>query len=145
VPPCVPAGELDRVLVRLRAAVREERHHQVAWSDLGDQPRELRPSLVRHRRPDRRQLLGLFHNRGDDLRVLVPEVDVDELRGEVEVAVALVIPEVAAFGTRDGERRDLVLHRPGVQDVLLVELLDPPRVEALLNGHASDPSARLAA
>ena len=29
----------------------------------------------------------------NDLRVLVPDVDVDELRGEVEVALAVVVPE----------------------------------------------------
>ena len=53
VPARVPAGELDRVLVRLGAAVREERHRQVAGRDLGEQPREPRARLGRHRRADR--------------------------------------------------------------------------------------------
>src|ERR1700675_3010663 len=35
----VPTRELDRVLVRLRAAVREERHRDVARRHLGDQTR----------------------------------------------------------------------------------------------------------
>src|SRR2546429_575886 len=82
---------------------------------------EVRPSLVRHRRPDRGQLVGLFLDRRDDLRVLVADRDVDELRGEVEVAVALGIPEVAALAAGDHGRVELVLHRPGVEDVLLVE------------------------
>ena len=125
VAPRVPTREPDRVLVRLRAAVREERHRQVAGRDLGEQARELGALVVRHRRPDRRQLVRLLLDRGDDLRVLVPDRDVDELRGEVEVAVPFVVPEPAALGAGDRQRADLVLHRPGVQDVLLVELADP--------------------
>jgi hypothetical protein len=91
---------------------------------------------VRHRRADRRQLVGLFLDRGDDLRVLVADRDVDELRREVEVPVALVVPEVASLAARDRERLDLVLHRPRVQDVLLVELLDPLGVQPCFDGHA---------
>jgi hypothetical protein len=67
--------------------------------------------------------------------VLVADRDVDELRGEVEVAVAVVIPEVASLAARDRERCDLVLHRPGVEDVLPVELLDPLCVEPCFDGH----------
>src|ERR687888_171381 len=50
VPARVPARDLDRVLVRLRAAVREERHREVPGRDLGEQARELRARLGRHRR-----------------------------------------------------------------------------------------------
>jgi hypothetical protein len=42
VSPRVPARQLDRVLVRLGAAVREEGHGQVAWRHLGEQAAELR-------------------------------------------------------------------------------------------------------
>ena len=120
VPSRVPARELDRVLVRLRAAVREERHRQVAGRDLREQPRELGALLVRHHRPDRRQPVRLLLDRGDHLRVLVPERDVDELRREVEVAVAVEVPEVAALGARDRDRVDRRAHRPRVEDVLRV-------------------------
>ena len=51
--------------------------------------------------------------------MLVPDVHVHELRGEVEVAVAVVVPEVPSFGARDRDRVDRVLHRPRVEDVLL--------------------------
>ena len=49
---------------------------------------------MRHRRADRRELVRLLLDRRDDLRVLVADRDVDELRGEVEVALPLVVPEV---------------------------------------------------
>ena len=124
VPARVPARELDRVLVRLGAAVREERHRQVAGRDLGEQLPEPRARLGRHRRPDRRELLGLLLDRRDHLRVAVADRDVDELRGEVEVALAVVVPEVPALGARDRDRVDRVLHRPRVEDVALRVLDD---------------------
>ena len=97
----VPAGEFDRVLVRFGAAVREERHRQVPRGHIGEQPRELRACLVCHRRTDSGQLVGLLLDRRDDLGVLVPDRDVDELGGEV-----------AALASCDREWGDLVLHRP---------------------------------
>ena len=47
------AGELHRVLVRLGATVREERHRDVAGRHLAEQARERRARLGRHRRADR--------------------------------------------------------------------------------------------
>ena len=79
VPTRVEPRELDRVLVRLRARVREKRHREVARRDLRKQAPELRARLVRHRRPDRAQLVRLLLDRRDDLRVLVADVDVDQL------------------------------------------------------------------
>ena len=113
------AGELDRVLVGLGAAVREERDGEIARRHLGQQPAELGARLARHRRADRAQLVGLILDRLDDLRVLVADVDVDELRREVEVALAVVVPEMPALGTGNGDRVDRVLHRPRVENVLL--------------------------
>ena len=119
----VPAGvqpcELDRVLVRLGSRVREEGHAEIARSDLREQAPEARSRLVRHRRPDRAELVRLLLDRRDDLRMLVTDVDVDELRREIEVALAVVVPEVAALGSRDRDRVDRVLHRPRVEDVVL--------------------------
>ena len=67
-----------------------------------------------------RQLRGLLLDRGDDLRVLVADVGVDEPAGEVEVAVAVVVPEVRPLGAGDGERVDELLRGPGVEDVRAV-------------------------
>ena len=122
----VPACELDRVLVRLGAAVREERHRDVARRHLGDQARERRARLGCHRRADRAELVGLLLDRGDEPRVLVADRDVDELRREVEVALAVVVPEVAALGAGNRNRVERVLHRPRVEDVALRVLDDLP-------------------
>ena len=51
--------------------------------------------------------------------MLVSEREVDELRSEVEVTLAVVVPEVTPFPARDGNRVDGVLDRPGMEDVLL--------------------------
>ena len=45
--------------------------------------------------------------------------------GEVQVAVAVVVPEVRALGAGDGERVDQLLRGPGVEDVRAVGGLDP--------------------
>ena len=79
VPPGRETRELDRVLVRLRARVREERHAEVARRDLLEQATEARARLRGHRRPDRAEAVRLLLDRRDDLRVLVADVDVDEL------------------------------------------------------------------
>ena len=137
-------GELDGVLVRLRATVREERDREVAGRHLGEHAPELGARLVRHRRADRAQLVGLLLDRRDDLRVLVADADVDELRGEVEVALAVVVPEIPALCTRDRDRIDRALHRPRVENVLLRvgdDLCAEVRI-GLDRGHARSPSRR---
>ena len=125
VPSCKPARELDRVLVRLGAAVREERHRQIARRHLGEEARQLGALLVRHHRPDRAEPVSLLLDRGDHLRVLVPDRDVDELRREVEVALPVEIPEVAALCAGDRDRVDRRADRPRVKHVTRVVGLDP--------------------
>jgi len=56
----------------------------------------------------------------DEAGVLVAEVQVDELRREVEVLVAVVVPEAGTLTLGDGQRVDLPLRRPGVEDVVAV-------------------------
>src|SRR5262249_1866784 len=59
-------------------------------------------------------------------------------RCEIQVPLAVVVPEMSALGTGDRDRVDRVLHRPGVEDVLL-RVLDDPRSEVgidLDGGHA---------
>ena len=82
-----------------------------------DQPGGLAAGVVGVDRGDRAELVGLLLDRRDQLGVLVADVDVDELAGEVEVAVALVVPEPRALGADDDERVERGLRRPGVEDV----------------------------
>ena len=77
---------------------------------------------VHRRRCDGGEQLGLLADRLHDRRVLVPDVDVHELAREVEVLAPGVVPHPRTATTRDRERRGLRLRRPGVEDVVLVEL-----------------------
>ena len=113
----VHAGHADGVLGRLGAAVGEEHHVEVAGRQLGDQPGRLAAGVVGVERGDRAQLVGLLLDRRDELGVLVADVDVDELAGEVEVAVALVVPEPRPVGAGDDDRVERRLRRPRVEDV----------------------------
>jgi hypothetical protein len=79
-------------------------------------PRRLAARVVGERRRDRAEPGGLLHQLG----VLVADVDVDELRGEVEVSLAAVICEVRATGAGDRQRVDQCLRRPGVEYVSAV-------------------------
>ena len=113
-PSRMAARHLERVLVRLRAAVREERPAEVARRHLGQQPGKLRPLVVAHRRTDRAQPVGLLLDRLDHSRVLMPDVDVDELAGEVEPAVSGFVPEPRAGRTGDDDGIDASGNNYGV-------------------------------
>ena len=72
-----------------------------AVGNLDDQAGGLTAGVVGVDGGDGAQAVGLFLDRRHELGVLVTDVDVDELAGEVEVAGAVVGPEVAALGARD--------------------------------------------
>ncbi len=116
-PARVQARHADGVLVRLGPAVREEHPIEVAGRELCDETGGLAPGVVREGRLDGAEALGLLDDRRDEPRVLVADVDVHELRGEVEISIALVVLEVRARCPRDRERVDEGLCRPGVEDV----------------------------
>ena len=64
-----------------------------------------RAHVVRVGRGNRREDVGLRVNCLNDLRVLMPDVDVDEHAREIQVSVAVVIPHFAALAARNNERR----------------------------------------
>ena len=117
-------GDLHRVLVRLRPAQREERLLDVA----GPQRRELAPEesalLVGEQRRDVREALGLAPDRLDDLPISVPDVDAHQLAVQIQVALAVDVPEVDALGASDRDRSGGGLRRPVVHRVALGELDD---------------------
>ena len=102
------ARDLDRRLDRLRPGVREEDPVEVAGGQLGDALGELdRPRMGVAPVRIEVELLDL---RGGGLRVLGPAVTrvAAEQRGEtVEVALAVVVPDVGALGL--GDDRNLVV------------------------------------
>ena len=132
VPAGVQPGHADGVLGGLGAAVGEEHHVEVAGRQLADQPGGLAAGVVGVDRGDGAELVGLLLDRRHQLGVLVADVDVDELAGEVEVAVALLVPEPRPLGPGDDDRVERRLRRPRVEDVgAVVEVgLDRERVVA---------------
>ena len=123
--PVCSAGHADGVLGGLGAAVGEEHHAQclgvvgvgAGVGDLDDQACRLAARVVGVERGDGAQPAGLLLDRGDELGVLVADVDVDQLAGEVEVAVAVLVPEPAALGAGDDERVERALRAPRVEHV----------------------------
>jgi hypothetical protein len=100
----VEPGHAHGVLGRLGAAVGEEHHVQVAGRELGDESGGLAPVRVGEHRGDGAQPVRRLLDGGDEARVLVADVQVDELGREVQVAAALVVPEPRAFAPGDRER-----------------------------------------
>ena len=135
----VAAGEhprdLDRVLVRLGAAVREEERVDVAGRELGELRSEPGARLGGHERVGVGERGGLLGDGLDDALVAVADVRAHQLAVEVEVALALGCPEPAALGARHGDRIDLCLGRPLEDRVALGELDD------LVAGHRSGRGA----
>ena len=112
VPPGVQARHPDRVLVGVGATVGEEDGVEVSRGDLRDEPGGLATRVVGKARRDGAELGGLLLDRGDELGVLVADVEVDQLRGEVEITLAGVVGEVRPQGRGDRQRVDLGLRGP---------------------------------
>ena len=113
----VQPSHADGVLGGLGSAVGEEHHVEVAGREFGDETGRLAAGLVGVKWGDRAQLGRLLLDRGDKLRMLMADVDVDELRREVEVPVAGLVPEPTPVGPGDYERVERTLCRPGVEHV----------------------------
>ncbi len=114
------AGHSHGVLVGVRSAVGEEDLVQVSRSHSCDEACELAAHVAGHRGLDGGEAPRLLLDGANEVGVLVAEVQVDELRAEVEVGVAFVVPEGGAFASRDGQWIDLGLSAPGVEDVVAV-------------------------
>jgi hypothetical protein len=56
--------------------------------------------------------------------VVVADVGVHQLAGEIQVAVAVVVPEIRALGGRDRQRLQRLLRGPGMKDVRPVHRVD---------------------
>ena len=97
------AADLDGALSRLGAAVAEKNpgHTRLFEDDVGEIELGDRVEVVR----DMQQRLGLLLDRLDDSRVAVTEVVGSDASDEVEVLVALVVPDPGALAAhqRDGQ------------------------------------------
>ena len=106
--PVVLARDLERRLDRLGAAADEEDAADVDRDELGDLLGEL--DRGRRREPDpvreeRKRVELLLRGLGDPRPGPVADVDAVERRERVEVAVALVVPDVAPLAALDHELR----------------------------------------
>ena len=131
----VHPGDLDRVLVRLGAPVREEERVDVARRELGELGAQPRARLGRHERVGVGERRRLLRDGLDDALVAMADVRAHQLAVEVEVALALGRPEPAALGAGNGDRIDLRLGRPFEDRVALGQLDD------LVAGHRSGRGA----
>ena len=116
-PARVEPGHAGRVLDRLRTVAGEEDLVHALGGELADQAGSLVAHAVGVQRAHRAQPIRLCLDGSDDLRVLVADVGVDELAGEVEIALAAVVEDVGALGARDDHRLDQRLRRPRVEHV----------------------------
>ena len=97
--------------------------------------------LAGERRRQAVQRLRLAPQRFDQPRVPVAEVQVHHLRGEVQVPLAVGVPEAAALAAGDAQRLDPALGAPGVDDVLVVHEADAIPSRRPLHRGRRPPSA----
>ena len=116
------ARELHRVFVRRRAADGEE--HPAAFVAPGRKTHELLTQLGAHVvEPARRaeaQAVDLLVHRRPDGGMAVAEVHRDQARGQVGVAVPLLVVEVDPLAAHDHRRRQVRLRHPRREDVARV-------------------------
>ena len=95
--------DLDRVLVRLGASVREEEDVDVTRCDRRELFAQLRAGLGRHERVGVGKSGRLLLDRFDDAFVAVADVHTHQLTVEVEISLALRRPEPATLRSGDGD------------------------------------------
>ena len=105
------------VLIRVSAAVSEENFIHAIRCQVGDQLGRFATLVIGMLRGDGRQSRSLVLNGLYDFRVLMTDVDVHQLRGEIQVPIALVIPHIATLGRGRRERVQGALRTPGVKDM----------------------------
>lgn len=124
----------DSMFIGRGSAVGEEHPVQVPGGPLGDQPGQLTPHVVGEGGAHGAPAVGLpldgLHQGG----VLVTEVGVHQLRGKVQVVVALRVPEAAPACPYDQGRVEVALGGPWVQDVVAVVSQGPGHVHAVALG-----------
>ncbi len=107
--------DLGRVLVRIGAARSEEHAPALETGQLEKPPRERHAWFGAPGVGDEAEPLGLLADRGDQARVLVPEIAALREAGEVENLAAVLEDELCAPTAHDGGRGPVGLHAPAVQ------------------------------
>ena len=126
------ASDLHGALVGLRAREAEERLGQPA--DLGQPLAQLGFGRGHHGRSRVAELVHLALDGLEHLGVLVADVDVHDLRAEIDPLVAVAVPEPDALGLGHVDGLDGSLHRPGEERVI------PSVLNDLLRGRSMQAS-----
>jgi len=110
------------MLVRVRAAEREEHASPGEPALLEQELREARPRLGAPRGRHEAQRRGLFLDRAHDPRMLVPEVHALREAAHVEESPTLVVDEVRTLAADDRRRAPIRLDAPTVHHRAALDL-----------------------
>ena len=108
----VQARHPDCVLVGIRTAVGEEDLVETLRGEVRDALGCFAAREVCRRRRDGRELVCLVLDGGDDGGMLVADIDVDQLAREIEVFVAVEVPDPGAEAAGDDQGLQRALGRP---------------------------------
>jgi hypothetical protein len=123
--PGITAREFDGVLIRIRAAEREQDFAQrFVRRDVRHGFASQRADFRGHARRGVGKFRRLLLHGFDDALVAVTDVDAHRHRVEIEVALVVHIPKIHALRAFDGDGIDLGLRRPGPEDVFFRERED---------------------
>ena len=143
VAPSVQPGHPDGIFSRVRTAVGEEHFVVSRGRQIGDGLRGSAAHQGRMLRGERHLHARLLLNRRDDRRVLMADIGVDQLAGEIQEFGAVEIPHLAASAGRQHPRIQRPLRTPGMENMRPVEgecfvvgAVQPPLGKRLLIGHA---------
>ena len=102
--PGIEPRHTDGVLVGIGAGVGEEHFAKAFRRQLDNPLRRFAAGEVGGGGRDGHQLFQLGFHRRQHARMLIANVDVDQLAAEIQVSIAFVIPQLAAFCPGDHQR-----------------------------------------
>src|SRR6185369_15603442 len=120
----VKSCDTDRILVRLRAAVREEERVDIAGRQLCKLHTQARADFSRHERVRVQEHVSLFFDRLNHALVAVTDVDAHELAVEIDEAFTFGRPKINALRARNRNRIDSSLGGPFEESVATTEFND---------------------
>ena len=118
------ARQAQRILVRFSTAQGEEEGLQVTRGQLGQQLPKASADLGGELWRGEGECAGLLGDRLGHATVAVPDVHAHQLAVEVDVALAVGVPEIDPLCPIDDDRVDLRLGGPGEEGVLAIEAQD---------------------
>src|SRR5205809_2145567 len=118
------ARQAQRILVRFSTAQGEEESLQVTWRQLGQQLSKASADLGGELWRGEGEGAGLLGDRLGHATVSVTDVHAHQLAVEVDVALAVGVPEIDPLRAIDDDRIDLRLGGPGEEGVLAIEAQD---------------------